>query len=100
MSSETTAVRLARLAADELDLDGVSNSWTPSQRLVEDLGLDSLKLMTLAVAIEDHFRIVLEPVDEQRIGSEGTVAGLIAVIDEKLGEASGHPGRQTGSEVK
>lgn len=32
----------------------------PGTRLREDLGLDSLALLTLAVAAEDHFRIYLQ----------------------------------------
>ena len=52
------------------------------QRLVEDLGLDSVGLLTLAVAVEDHFRICLEPEDEEGIR---TVGDLVRVVEGKLG---------------
>lgn len=47
-------------------------------RLVEDLELDSLKALTLAVEVENHFRFCLEPEVEARIL---TVGDLIDVID-------------------
>ena len=49
--------------------------------LVEDLELDSLKLLTLAVNIENHFRICLDPDDEAGIRSVGD---LVSVIERKL----------------
>ena len=52
-------------------------------RLSEDLGLDSVGLLTLAVAVEDHFRICLEPEDEARIR---TVGDLVRTVEEKLGD--------------
>lgn len=55
---------------------------TPEMRLVEDLRLDSLKLLTLAVAIEDRFRIRLDDVESEL----ETVGDLIAAI------RSGHAG--------
>jgi acyl carrier protein len=52
------------------------------QRLVEDLGLDSVGLLTLAVAVEDHFHICLEPEDEEGIR---TIGDLVRVVEGKLG---------------
>ena len=49
--------------------------------LVEDLELDSLKLLTLAVEIENHFRICLDEEDEAAIE---TVADLVHTIERKV----------------
>ena len=46
-------------------------------RLVEDLGLDSLQLLTLAFEIENHFEIILEPDDERAITTVGDLADTI-----------------------
>lgn len=54
---------------------------TPGMRLVEDLRLDSLKLLTLAVAIEDRFRIRLDDVESEL----ETVGDLVAVIRSRYG---------------
>lgn len=79
-SAPTTVLEeLRRLAAERLDIDG---ELEPSNRLVEDLGLDSLQLMTLAVAVEDHFQICLDEDDEAALV---TVDDLLAVIAEKRG---------------
>lgn len=53
----------------------------PHSRLVEDLGLDSLRLLTLAVEVENRFRVCLEPADEQAIV---TVADLVQAIERCL----------------
>jgi len=52
------------------------------ERLVEELGLDSIKLLTLAAEVENRFRIALDPEDEARIA---TVGDLVAAIESKLG---------------
>jgi acyl carrier protein len=55
--------------------------WTgplrPEMHLVEDLGLDSLKLLTLTVEVENRFRIRLDEETEARIE---TVADLVTAI--------------------
>jgi len=71
---------IAEVARVELALDPAAVE--PRARLVEDLGLDSLKLLTLAAAVENHFRVALAPEDDARIR---TVADLVAALAEKLG---------------
>lgn len=51
------------------------------QRLIEDLGLDSIRLLTLAVEVENHFQICLDPEDDAAIE---TVGDLVAVVGRKL----------------
>ena len=50
----------------------------PSDRLVDDLGLDSLTLTTLAVELEDRFQIILSDDDatrkSQTVGRAGPLA--------------------------
>jgi acyl carrier protein len=53
----------------------------PDMHLVEDLELDSLRLLTLAVEVENHFQICLEEEDEAAIE---TVRDLVGVVVEKL----------------
>ena len=48
-----------------------------SMRLVEDLLLDSIKILTLAVEIENHFRVRLP---EEIAGEIATVADLVEAI--------------------
>ena len=60
---------------------GLQGELRPEQRLVEDLGLDSVGLLSLAVAVEDHFRICLDAEDEAEIR---TVGDLLRVLERKL----------------
>jgi len=53
----------------------------PGARLVEDLGLDSLDLFTLAAEVENRFRVALDAGDEAAIV---TVADLAERIEQKL----------------
>jgi acyl carrier protein len=59
---------------------GWQGELRPELRLVEDLELDSLKLLTLAVEVENHFRICLDEEDEMAIE---TVADLVRIIELK-----------------
>ena len=79
MSPREILDAVSELARRELDYDG---TLTPEMRLVEDLELDSIRLMTLATAVEDHFRICLEEDDEASIE---TVADLVAVVEREIG---------------
>ena len=54
---------------------------SPEMRLVEDLELDSLKRLTLALEVENHFRICLD--EEAAIL---TVGYLVEIIRERLDE--------------
>lgn len=58
----------------------------PELRLVEDLALDSIQLLTLAVEVENRFRICMDPEDEEGIETVGDLADVVAA---KLGTASG-----------
>jgi len=51
------------------------------QPIVETLKLDSLRLLTLVVEIENHFRVMLDEGSEQGIE---TVGDLVDVIRSKL----------------
>jgi acyl carrier protein len=67
-----------RLARERLALTAELDA---DSRLIEDLGLDSLQLQGLAVEVENHFRICLEPEDEEGIE---TVSDLVDAIQKKL----------------
>jgi acyl carrier protein len=48
-----------------------------SDRLVEDLGLDSLTLTTLAVELEDRFQILLSDEEATRVQTVGELVRLV-----------------------
>ena len=60
---------------------GWKGELRPEMRLVEDLELDSLKTLTLALEVENHFRVCLD--EEAGIL---TVGDLVAIIRERHNE--------------
>ena len=60
---------------------GWNDELRPEMRLVEDLELDSLKTLTLALEVENHFRVCLD----EEAGIE-TVGDLVAIIRGLLDE--------------
>jgi len=67
------AGEILRLACEQLALEG------PPPRLDEPLSgrLDSLQLLTLVVAVEDHFQVVLTDDDASRATTLEEVARLV-----------------------
>jgi acyl carrier protein len=72
----TDAEILAGIAAVAREHLAYQGELRPEQRLVEDLGLDSVKLLTLAAEVENHFRVRLDD-SEAEIA---TVAELVAAV--------------------
>jgi acyl carrier protein len=70
---------IAEVAAAHLDWHGAVSREMP---LLETFDLDSLRQLTLVVAIEDRFRIRLDERDEEAIV---TVGDLIEAIRRKRG---------------
>ncbi len=62
-----------------------TEALAPDMRLVEDLELDSIRRLSLAVAVEDRFRICLDEEDEMEIV---TLGDLAAAVERKLSESS------------
>ncbi len=78
MTDDDILHAISSVARDKLDLEG---ELKPDMRLVEDLELDSIRLLTLAMEVEDRFEICLDEEDEEAIV---TVADLLGVVRRKL----------------
>ncbi len=81
MTVDEILSQVRELARERLAL---TTDVRPESRLIEDLGLDSLRLQALAVEVENHYRIRLEPEDEEAIV---TVADLVRTIAGKVGRS-------------
>lgn len=78
MTRDEIFTQVRELARERLAL---SAEVRLDSRLIEDLGLDSLRLQALAVEVENHYRICLEPEEEETIV---TVGDLVTTIAGKL----------------
>lgn len=81
MTADEILHRIGELAREKLD---IHRELRHEMRLVEDLALDSIRLLTLAMEVEDRFRICLDEEDEEGIV---TVADLVDVVGRKLATA-------------
>jgi acyl carrier protein len=79
MSDEDILAGIQEVARVHL---GWEDALTPELRLIEDLRLDSIRLLTLAAEVENRFRVLLDELDE---GAIATVGDLVSVIRRKLG---------------
>lgn len=79
---------LAALASITRRHLGFDQPLREDQRLVEDLGLDSMRAFTLAAEVENHFRIALSEDDE---GGLETVGDLVRVVRARLATEGGAP---------
>lgn len=79
MSEEAILLGITEVARQHLGWEG---GLTPEMRLVEDLRLDSIRLLTLAAEVENRFRVLLDEMDEAAIE---TVGDLVAIVRRKLG---------------
>lgn len=71
MNVWTEVVRLAR------EEGGWQEPLEPEMHLIEDLELDSIQLLSLAVAVEDRFLIELDEADEAEIATLGDLCRLV-----------------------
>lgn len=83
---EVARTHLVSREAGELERRLEGGRLTPELRLVEDLALDSIQLLTLAVEVENRFRICMDPEDEEGIETVGDLADVVAA---QLGAAAG-----------
>ncbi len=82
MSFQEILEEVARIAREKIEWQGPLSA---EMRLLEDLEMDSIRLLTLAMAVENHFRIRLSEEDEESIE---TVGDLVLVIEREIRAAS------------
>jgi acyl carrier protein len=78
MTDEAILAGIGEVARTHLGWQG---DLSPDMRLIEDLRLDSVRLLTLAAEVENRFRVLLDEVDEMAVE---TVGDLIALVGRKL----------------
>jgi acyl carrier protein len=74
LSEQDVLIEIRQIVERELEM---ARDVNPTDRLVQDLGLDSMTLITLAVALEDRFQILLSDEEATRIETVGELARCI-----------------------
>jgi acyl carrier protein len=74
VTDQEILVGITEVAAEHLEWTG---PLTPEMLLAEDLELDSIKTLMLAVEVENRFEICLDPEREQQIVTVGDLVGEV-----------------------
>jgi len=82
VATQDVADALREIMAARLGL--TAEQIVPEARLVEDLGLDSLDAVELAIAVERKFDI---EVPEEELTKLKTVADMLALVESRAGQA-------------
>jgi acyl carrier protein len=78
VSDQTLLEGIRAVAAEHLQH---TEPIEPQTRLVEAMALDSIRMLTLVVELENHFKVMLEEGDEQGIE---TVSDLMQVLRSRM----------------
>ncbi|HEY7139982.1 MAG TPA: acyl carrier protein [Methylomirabilota bacterium] len=84
MPTQDVAEGLREIMAARLGLP--PEQLVPQARLVEDLGLDSLDAVELAISVERKFDI---EVPEEELTKLKTVADMVALVESRMKQAPG-----------
>ena len=80
-----TTIRVAEIVINELKLEDVSpETFDPDLDLVDEVGIDSMDLATIALVIRDEFGIRIDEDDYPKLTTLRIIADY---IDEKKNEA-------------
>ncbi len=82
MSNDTTVTSIADIIINELKLEDVTpETFDPDLDLVDEVGIDSMDLATIALRIRDEYGIRIDEDDYPKLT---TVRIIAAYIDDKL----------------
>ena len=84
MATQDVAEGLREIMAARLGLP--AEQLVPEARLAEDLGLDSLDAVELAISVERKFDI---EVPEEELTKLKTVADMVALVESRVKQAPG-----------
>jgi acyl carrier protein len=84
VATQDVAEGLREIMAARLGLP--AEQLVPEARLVEDLGLDSLDAVELAISVERKFEI---EVPEEELTKLKTVADMVALVESRVKQAPG-----------
>jgi acyl carrier protein len=74
--------RVAEIIIEELKLEDVTaETFNPDMDLVDELGIDSMDLATIALVLQDEYKIIIDEDDYPKLKTIHLIAGY---IEEKI----------------
>ncbi len=84
VKSSEIVLRVAQVMIEELKLEDVTpETFDPEVDLVEEVGIDSMDLATVALVLQDHYGIRIDEDDYPKLT---TVRRIAEYIEKKLNE--------------
>lgn len=78
-SQEKLIFRIAEIIIDELKLEDVTaDTFDPDLHLVDELGIDSMDLATIALILQDEYRVRIDEDDYPKLTTIRLIAQYIA----------------------
>jgi acyl carrier protein len=78
MATDTTILRVAEVMIDELKLEDVTpDTFSPDIDLVDEVGIDSMDLATVALVIQDEYGIRIDEDDYTKLTTVRRIADYI-----------------------
>jgi len=75
---------VAEIIIDELKLEDVTpDTFNPDMDLVDELGIDSMDLATIALVLQDEYKIIIDEDDYPKLK---TVRLICEYIEEKIAQ--------------
>lgn len=68
------------------EVKGVRRTIRPTDRLIDDLGVDSLDVMEILIVIEEHYGVLLQ--ESTKLRRDATVADVLAMLPRHAGNPS------------
>ncbi len=80
MATDNTILRVAEVMIDELKLEDVTpDTFSPDIDLVDEVGIDSMDLATVALVIQDEYGIRIDEDDYPRLTTVRRIADYIEI---------------------
>lgn len=82
MDLKTIILRVAEITINELKLEDITpETFNPELDLVDELGIDSMDLTTIALVLQDEYGIIIDEDDYPKLKNLKSIAEY---IEEKL----------------
>jgi len=78
MADKKTLIRVAEILIDELKLEEVTpETFDPEVDLIDELGIDSMDLATIALVLQDEYNVTIDEDDYPKLRNIRLIAEYI-----------------------
>lgn len=80
MNEASIRLKIASIIIDELKVEGLTpEDFDPDLDLVDEMGIDSMDLATIALVIRDEFEVVIDEDDYPKLSTLAKISSYVAL---------------------